>query len=438
MTVNISALTGREILDSRGRPTVEASVTLSDQTTAFASVPSGESKSGHEAFELRDGDYSRYRARGVRTAVENINAIIAPALMGTDAIDQGGIDYLLVDLDGTQAKTRLGANALLAVSIAVARAAAASLRVPLWRYLGGADACVLPLPMVNIISGGLHARGNLDFQDFLAIPVGAHSYSEALEMSVALYASTGDILSERGLPTLKADEGGFGPPLANNTAVLDLMLEAIERAGYQPTDDIALAIDVAASHFYDAHEGRYELASESRTCTSRELVETIVSLVESYPIASVEDGLDEDDWEGWEYLTNLLGGRVQLVGDDLFATNLTRLERGIERGAGNAILVKMNQIGTLSETIAVVRHARDAGFRPIISSRSGDTEDPAIADLAVATNAGQIKIGSVAQSERLSKYNQLLRIEEMLGPRAVFNPAKQLGPSAQMLEEPLL
>jgi enolase len=438
MSVTITGIKGREVLDSRGRPTVEASVSLSDETTSFASVPAGESKSSHEALELRDGDHSRYRARGVRKAVDNISAIIAPALIGCDAIDQRGIDNVLVELDGTQAKTNLGANALLAVSIAVARAAAASVRVPLWRYLGGADARVLPLPMVNIISGGLHARGNLDFQDFLAIPVGAQSYSEALEMSVALYAAMGDILNERGLPTLKADEGGFGPPLANNRTALELLLEGVERAGYKPRDDIAFGIDVAASHFYDVRESLYELASESRMCTSQELVETIASLVESYPIVSVEDGLAEDDWEGWEYLTSLLGDRVQLVGDDLFATNVTRLERGIECGAGNAILVKMNQIGTLSETIAVVRRAHDASFRPIISARSGDTEDSAIADLAVATNAGQIKVGSVAQSERLAKYNQLLRIEETLGTRAVFDPAQQLGPPAPVVEEPLL
>lgn len=420
MSAAIVEVTGREILDSRGRPTVEASVRLRDGTCTFASVPAGASKGRHEAVELRDGEQHRYRGLGVRKAVENINAVIGPAVRGLDATAQEALDDVLLELDGTPSKSRLGANALLAVSLAVARAAAASLGVPLWRHLGGPGANTLPLPMVNIISGGLHAQGNVDFQDFLVMPVGASSFGHALEMTAEVYDATRDVLVDKGSSTLKADEGGFGPLLQRNEAALDLLLDALERAGFEPGVDVAFAVDVAASHFYDAGTNRYEMRAERTSYESKQMAEMIASLVERYPIVSVEDGLSEDDWSGWEYLTSLVGGRVQLIGDDLFATNLERLERGIATGAANAVLVKMNQIGTLTETFAVVRRARESGFNTIVSARSGDTEDPALADLAVATNAGQIKIGSLAQSERLAKYNQLLRIEQALGDASVF------------------
>jgi enolase len=427
MSLLIKGLRGREILDSRGRPTVEVAIRLSDGTETFASVPAGASKSRHEALELRDGDATRYRARGVRKAIANVDDLIGPALLDYEATDQTGIDSRLIELDGTEEKSRLGANAVLAVSLAVARAAALSLGLPLWRYLGGEATPLLPLPMVNIISGGLHASGNVDFQDFLVVPIGAKTYSRALEMSASVYAAASDVLRRQGLSTLKADEGGFGPALPSNAAALDVLVDAVEAAGYRPGIDVSFAIDVAASHFYDATSGRYQLLSEGRVVRADELVAMLMELVERYPIVSIEDGLAEDDWSGWAELTARLGDRVQLVGDDLFATNLGRLEQGIDLGVANAVLVKMNQIGTLTETIAVVQRAQEAGLNPIISARSGDTEDPALADLAVATCAGQIKIGSVAQSERLAKYNQLLRIEEMLGDDGAFAAASTLG-----------
>jgi enolase len=417
MTPRIDAVHAREVLDSRGRPTVEAQVRLSDGTSAHASVPAGASKGRHEAVELRDGDAARYRALGVLKAVSNVERLIAPALHGHDAADQAGVDAAMCALDGTADKSRLGANAILAVSLAVARAAATAMGMPLWRYLGQDAGRVLPLPMVNIISGGLHARGNLDFQDFLVVPVGAESYSGALETCGAIYASTEDLLGELGHSTLKADEGGFGPALEGTVATFEILCRAIEAAGYRPGEDVAFAIDVAASHLHvlDGGHGHYRLASEGRDCRSEELVEVLAELVARYPIVSIEDGLAEDDWEGWQRLTARIGDRVQLIGDDLFATNLERVERGIASGAANAVLVKMNQIGTLTETMTVVQRAREAGMRTILSARSGDTEDAALADIAVATNAGQIKVGSLAQSERLAKYNQLLRIEEELG-----------------------
>jgi enolase len=427
MTLVVVDVSAREILDSRGRPTVEASVGLSDGTRARASVPAGVSRGRHEAVELRDGDRSRYGGDGVRGAVHNVEAVIRPELVGLDPLDQDAIDATLIRLDGTADKSRLGSNAVLAVSLAVARAASAALGLPLWQSLGEGEAHVLPLPMVNIVSGGLHARGNVDFQDYLVIPVGATSFSEALEQVVSVYRATHDLLVERGLSTLKADEGGFGPALAGNDSALDLLEAAIARAGYVPGGDVALAIDVAATHVYDPEKGLYRLLAAGRTCTARELVELFSAWVDRYPIVSIEDGLAEDDWEGWQLLTRELGSTVQLVGDDLFTTNVERLERGIALGAGNAVLVKMNQIGTLTETLDVVGRARAAGFRPVVSGRSGETEDDALADLAVATNAGQIKIGSVAQSERLAKYNQLLRIEEELGPRGVFAGRSALG-----------
>jgi enolase len=420
MSTTITNIRAREILDSRGRPTVEVEVELADGSLGRASVPSGASTGRHEVLELRDGDTQRYRGRGVRRAVQHVAGPIADQLAGQDALDQAAIDVQLIALDGTADKSRLGANALLGVSLAVARAAASAVGLPLWRYLGGAAARVLPLPMVNIISGGLHARRNLDFQDFLIIAVGAGSYTQALEMSVAVYEATHDLLAERGLSTLKADEGGFGPALADEFAALDLLMQAVERAGYRPGDDIAFALDIAATHFYDAQDGQYQLMGRGRSYDAAGFIETLDELAARYPIVSIEDGLAEDDWQGWRELTARLGERVQLIGDDLFTTNPARLTRGVTSGVANAILVKMNQIGTLSETLAVVELARRAGYRVVVSARSGETEDSFLADLAVATNAGQIKIGSLAQSERLAKYNQLLRIEEALGPQALF------------------
>jgi enolase len=407
----ITTLHAREILDSRGRPTVEAQLALSDGTNVTASVPSGASTGRHEAVERRDGDPARYRGRGVRGAVAAVDGEIAGALRGVRP-DLADVDRRLVDLDGTPDKSRLGANAILAVSLACARAEAALAGVPLWRHLGDP---VLPMPMVNIISGGLHAGRQLDFQDFLVMPIGAGSYSEALRWIVEVYETTGDLLRERGLSTLKADEGGYGPALPTHAAALELLDAAVERAGLEPGADIGYALDIAATHFHDPGTGTYRLASEGRSCTPDELAALIGDLAGRHAILSVEDALAEDDWEGWTAFTQALGGRMQIVGDDLFTTNIERVERGIATGAANAVLVKMNQIGTISETLAVVARAKEAGLRTVISARSGETEDAALADLAVGTAGGQIKVGSVAQSERLAKYNQLLRIEEALG-----------------------
>ena len=420
MPLLIETIHAREVLDSRGQPTIEVEVGLSGGWSDRASVPSGASTGRHEALELRDGDMQRHAGRGVCRAVQHVNEVIAPSLVGFEALDQAGLDAQLKALDGTEDKSHLGANALLGVSLGVARAAAAGLRIPLWRYLGGATARVLPLPLVNIISGGLHAAHNLDFQDFQIVAVGAYTYSQALEMSLAVRQATCDLLLEGGLSVLKADEGGFGPMLPNNRAALDLLMRAVERTGYRPGEEIAFAIDVAASHFFDPNEGHYALASEGQVCEAQAMIELLADWTTHYPIVSIEDGLAEDDWTGWQTLTARLGDTVQLVGDDLFTTNVKRLRQGIQLGAANAILVKMNQIGTLSETLAVVELARRAGYRTVISARSGETEDSSLADLAVATSAGQIKIGSLAQSERLAKYNQLLRIEEALGAQAIF------------------
>jgi enolase 1/2/3 len=415
--VKIDTVLGREIFDSRGRPTVEAELRLSDGTIARASVPSGASTGRHEAVELRDGDPSRFQGRGVLRAVASVNGEIADALRGHDA-DLRAVDRLLLELDGTPDKSWLGANAILAVSLACARAEAALAGVPLWRHLGSGP--LLPLPMVNILSGGLHAGRQLDFQDFLVIPVGAATYREALRIVLAVYEATADVLRERGLTVLKADEGGFGPPLDSHAVALELLDIAVVRAGLRPGDDVAYALDVAATHFHNPDEGTYELASENRTCTPAELADLVAELADRHPILSVEDALAEDDWDAWVAFTARLGRRMQILGDDLFTTNLERLERGIGIGAANAVLVKMNQIGTISETLAVVERAKQAGYRTVISARSGETEDPALADLAVGTAAGQIKVGSVAQSDRLAKYNQLLRIEEALGADAPY------------------
>lgn len=414
----IAALDALEILDSRGRPTVEARLTLSDGRAVTASVPSGASTGTHEAVERRDGDPSRYDGRGVRGAVAAIDDEIAPLLVGR-APEQRAVDAALRELDGTPDKSRLGANAILAVSLATARAAALAAGVPLWRQLAGDDAPVtLPRPMVNILSGGLHAGRQLDFQDFLVIPLAAERFGEALETVVAVHAAMGALLAERGLSTLKADEGGYGPALPDHRAALRLLDAAAERAGLTPGEEIAYALDVAATHFHDPASGGYRLASEWRTLTAAELTDYVAELARDHAIVSVEDPLGEDDWPAWGALTARLGDRLQIVGDDLFTTDLARVERGIAERSANAVLVKMNQIGTISETADVVARAHAAGLETVISARSGETEDAALADLAVGLRGGQIKIGSITQSERLAKYNRLLRIEHDLGDDA--------------------
>ena len=424
MSATISAVRAREILDSGGRPTVEVDLWLSDGTVARSSVPSGTSTGRHEARELRDGDPERFAGDGVRTAVAHVRETIAPAVLGRSPFAQAELDAVLIELDGSADKSVLGANALLAVSTAAARAAASSSGLPLWRYLGGGT--LLPLPMVNIISGGLHAEAGLAFQDFLILPVAATSFREALEWVAAVRRATAEILRGRGLSTLKATEGGFGPPLPGPEAALDLLVEAVARAGRAPGDEVALAIDVAASHFFRA--GLYRPADAPDGLGACGLVDRLERLVDDYPIVSIEDGLAEDDWHGWELLSERLGGRVQILGDDLFTTNQARLGRGIEGGIANAVLVKMNQIGTLTETLGVIEQARVAGYAQVVSARSGETGDDFIADLAVGTAAGQIKIGSLAQSERLAKYNQLLRIEEQLGAEACYAGRAALAP----------
>ena len=424
MTPTISALYAREILDSGGRPTVEVDLVLSDETVARASVPSGASTGRHESLELRDRDPSRFNGNGVLTAVGNIRDTIAPAVLGRNPLDQAGIDALLIELDGTDDRSRLGANAMLAVSVATSRAAAASSRTALREQLGGGS--ILPVPMVNIISGGLHAEGGLAFQDFLIIPVGASSFSEALEWCSSVRTATRELLEAGGHTTLKAAEGGFGPKLADAKAALDLLVAAVALAGRSLGDEIAFAIDVAATHFYDG--AGYRLSADSGVLSAGALVGQLVELVDQYPVVSIEDGLAEDDWGGWGEMTALLGDRIQVLGDDLFTTNSGRLERGISSGVANAVLVKMNQIGTLTETLDVLRQADDNFYASVVSARSGETCDSFIADLAVGTNAGQIKIGSLAQSERLAKYNQLLRIEEELGADASFAGREALAP----------
>jgi enolase len=415
----IAGVLAREVLDSRGNPAVEVDVHCRGGAWGRGIVPSGASTGRHEAVELRDGDPARHGGKGVRRAVAHVREQIGPRLLGLSATEQVHIDRLLCELDGTPNKSRLGANAILGVSLACAHAAAAARGLPLWRYLDTEGRARLPLPMVNLISGGLHAGGNLDFQDFLLLPIGARSYSEAIEIAVAVHRSLGDLLRRRGYEGhLVGDEGGYGPRLRENKQALDLILTAINRAGYRPGEHAALAVDVAASHLY--RDGRYVLATTGKSKSTGQMVALLQSWVAHYPVFSIEDGLAEDDWEGWRKLTHALGSRYQLIGDDLFATNPDRLKRGIAEGVANAVLVKVNQIGTLTETLQVVRLAREAGYRPVISARSGETEDCTIADLAVGTGAGQIKIGSVARGERLAKYNQLLRIEEQMGANAPF------------------
>jgi enolase len=413
----IATVVGREILDSRGNPTVEVDVVLTNGAFGRAAVPSGASTGAHEAHELRDGG-ERYGGKGVRKAVSAVNGEIRQSLTGLDADDQRGIDERLCQLDGTPNKKRLGANAILGVSLATAKAAARDNNEPLYRYLGGAGATLLPVPMMNILNGGVHADNSIDFQEFMIAPVGARSFSEALRMGVEVFHALKSALKAAGHNTNVGDEGGFAPNLASTREGLDFVMAAIKAAGYEPGKDVFLALDAAATEFYA--KGKYELKGEGRTLSPEEMVDTYSDLVSAYPIYSIEDGMSEDDWDGWRALTEALGSRCQLVGDDLFVTNVARLRTGIEKGIANAILVKVNQIGTLSETLAAVHMAQNAGYAAVMSHRSGETEDATIADLAVATNCGQIKTGSLARSDRVAKYNQLLRIEEELGNAARY------------------
>ena len=410
---------GREILDSRGNPTVEAEVMLESGLIGWAAVPSGASTGEHEAVELRDGDAHRYLGKGVSRAVQNIAQTIAPALKGRDAAEQAELDRLLIELDGTPNKSRLGANAILAVSLALARAVADTLELPLYRYLGGVNASLLPVPLMNIVNGGVHADNNVDFQEFMIVPLGASSYADALRMGVETFHHLKKVLSKKGYSTAVGDEGGFAPNLRSNTEALEQILEAIQAAGYRPGEDIALALDPASSEFFE--NGKYVFKKSDQSArTAEQMVDFYSEWVRQYPIVSIEDGLAEDDWRGWKLLTERLGSQVQLVGDDLFVTNTRRLEKGIKEKAANAILIKLNQVGTLTETMAAIEMARRHGYSSVISHRSGETEDTFIADLAVATGAGQIKTGSASRSDRIAKYNQLLRIEEELGADAQF------------------
>jgi len=416
--MKIRKVSAREILDSRGNPTVEVDVVLDQDVVGRAAVPSGASTGTHEALELRDGK-KRYAGKGVLKAVDHVNRLIAPKLRGRDASRQEDIDRLMLDLDGTPNKSRLGANAILGVSLAVAKAAAAAVKLPLFRYLGGTRATTLPVPMMNILNGGVHADSSVDLQEFMVVPIGARAFSDGLRMGVETFHALKAVLKEKGYSTAVGDEGGFAPRLQSNQEAVELMLMAIERAGYQPGRQIALALDPAASEFFE--EGEYVFRkSDGSHRSSTDMVQFYRDWIERYPIISVEDGLAEDDWEGWGALTRELGKKVQLVGDDLFVTNPQRLQRGIESGVANSILIKVNQIGTLTETLETIDRAKRAGYTTVISHRSGETEDATIADLAVAVNAGQIKTGSASRGERTAKYNQLLRIEEMLGRRAVY------------------
>jgi enolase len=415
--VAIETIRAREILDSRGNPTLEVDVILEDGAFGRAAVPSGASTGTHEALELRDNE-ARYLGKGVRQAIENIQEYIVPALEDVDALNQREVDQQLIALDGTENKSRLGANAILGVSLAVAHAAADHLGVPLYRYLGGVDAHVLPVPLMNIVNGGKHAEGAADFQEFMIVPAGAPSFAEALRMGAEIYHHLKKVLSEHGLSTTVGDEGGFAPAVPSAERVFELLSEAVERARYRLGEDVYFALDAAASELY--REGYYVLHAEDRVLDSAGLIQLYERLVERFPIISIEDGLAEDDWEGWVALTQSLGSKIQLVGDDLFVTNITRLEQGIQQGCANSILIKPNQIGTLTETLDTIRYAHRNGYATIISHRSGETEDTTIADLAVAVNAEQIKTGAPCRSERVAKYNQLLRIEEELGSTAVY------------------
>lgn len=421
---SIDHLLGRQVLDSRGNPTVEVEVLLDSGARGRAIVPSGASTGQFEAVELRDGG-DEWGGKGVLQAVSHVNGEIADALEGLEALDQRGIDQLLIELDGTDNKARLGANALLGVSLAIANAAAEEQGLPLFRYVGGTNACVLPVPMMNVLNGGAHADNNVDLQEFMVMPVGAASFSEALRWGVETYHVLKKVLHDKGLSTAIGDEGGFAPNLASNEEAVQVLVSAIEKAGFTPGDDIAIALDPAASEFYN--DGLYVLAGEERSLHPEEMAAYYADLAARYPIVSIEDGMDEQDWDGWAALTAQLGADVQLVGDDLFVTNVERLSRGIEEGIANSILIKVNQIGTLSETLDTVAMATAAGYTSVMSHRSGETEDATIADLAVATNCGQIKTGAPARSDRVAKYNQLLRIEELLGETAVFRGGAALA-----------
>ena len=420
----IEQVIGREVLDSRGNPTVEVEIVLDSGAVGRAIVPSGASTGSFEAVELRDGD-ARYGGKGVTQAVSNVNGEIAAILAGADALDQRGVDLALIDADGTPNKARLGANAILGVSLATAKAAASELELPLFRYVGGCDAHVLPVPMMNVVNGGVHADNSIDLQEFMIVPVGAVSFSEALRWGVETYHALARVLKGRGLSTAVGDEGGFAPNLASNEEAVQVLVEAIEAAGRVPGDEIAIAMDPATSELFE--DGSYVLAGEGRTLSSAELVEYWVDLVGRYPIVSIEDGMAEEDWDGWAALTTALGERVQLVGDDLFVTNEERLRRGIDAGTANSILIKVNQIGSLTETLGTMSLATRSAYTCVMSHRSGETEDATIADLAVATNCGQIKAGAPARSDRVAKYNQLLRIEEMLGESAAFRGGDALS-----------
>jgi len=408
----------REILDSRGNPTVEADVVLESGLSGRAAVPSGASTGSKEAIELRDGDPGRYLGKGVTKAVENVNTEICEAILGLDATEQSLIDRTLIDLDGTENKGRLGANAILAVSCAVAKAGAEQSALPLYRYLGGAGQMQLPVPLMNVINGGAHANNAIDLQEFMLVPLGAPTFREALRYGAEVFHRLKKMLDERGMPTTVGDEGGFAPNLPSNESALQLLVEAIDKAGYTPGTDIALALDCAASEFFK--DGRYHLESENRALTPEQFADMLATWTDKYPIISIEDGMSEHDWDGWKYLTDRIGKNIQLVGDDLFVTNTKILKQGIERGVANSILIKINQIGTLSETFAAISMANRAGYTAVVSHRSGETEDSIIADIAVGTNAGQIKTGSLSRSDRMAKYNQLLRIEEDLGDAASY------------------
>ena len=419
--MEIVKVIGREILDSRGNPTVEADIYLTDGTVGRAAVPSGASTGEHEAVELRDNDKSRYLGKGTKTAAENITKKISPALAGLDAADQTLVDHTMLSLDGKPNKGKLGANAILAVSMAAARASAESEMTPLYRYLGGVNARVLPVPMMNVINGGAHADSSVDLQEFMVVPVGATQFSEALRMGAETFHTLKTVLKRRGYSTAVGDEGGFAPSLKSNEEALEVLMEAIAQAGYKPGEQIAIALDPAASEFFDKSSKKYVFKkSDKSEKTSEQMIDFWANWVRQYPIISIEDGLAEDDWDGWKKLTEALGSTVQLVGDDLFVTNSERLQRGIDQSVGNSILIKVNQIGSLTETLEAMRLAASANYTAVVSHRSGETEDAFIADLAVATNAGQIKTGSASRTDRIAKYNQLLRIEEELGSAALY------------------
>ncbi|AET70831.1 phosphopyruvate hydratase [Desulfosporosinus orientis DSM 765] len=421
----ITDVYAREILDSRGNPTVEVDVVLTDGVIGRAAVPSGASTGAFEAVELRDGDKTRYMGKGVLKAVENVNEAIAPEVEGLNPFDQPGLDRVLLELDGTENKGNLGANAILGVSLAAAKAAAESLGIPLYQYLGGVNAKELPVPLMNILNGGKHADNNVDIQEFMIMPVGASSFAEALRMGTEVYHSLKAVLKEKSLATAIGDEGGFAPSLESNEDALLCIVDAIQRAGYQPGEQVALALDVAATELYE--NGVYNLAGEGVKKTSDEMIDYYEDLIQRYPILSIEDGLDEEDWEGWQKLTQRLGDKVQLIGDDLFVTNPKRLARGIKEKCGNSILIKLNQIGTLTETLDAIEMAKRAGYTAVVSHRSGETEDVTLAHVAVAVNAGMIKTGAPARTERVAKYNELLRIEEELGESAIYRGRQALA-----------